>query len=169
MREAAVVADELAPIAVKVFKRIRPEHVAHDARRRGLPESVNGPNVVEGDHVRAETSVDAEELLIHDGRERKRAECVHAGLVDGLTVLVLACRGMRLRLVSERWASSSSERGRRTLKLEGEVVGKVTALVVTAEEVEGRGVVDLKGPEVEDTLRGGSKEPSASSSCETSS
>ena len=35
--------------------------------------------------------MDAEELLVHDGGERQVAERIHAGIVDDLAVLVLAC------------------------------------------------------------------------------
>ncbi len=35
--------------------------------------------------------MDTEELLIHDRSERKRAEGVHAGLVETFRVFTLAC------------------------------------------------------------------------------
>ena len=34
-----------------------------------------------------ETSVDAEELLVHQSRQREAVECFHAGVVDSLGVL----------------------------------------------------------------------------------
>lgn len=43
-------------------------------------------------------------------------------------------------------------RKQRTLELEGEVIGQVSALVVATEKEECIGVVDLERPEVEDTL-----------------
>ena len=73
--------------------------------------------------------MNTEELLVHHSGERKTAEGFHAGFVDGLAVLVFA------------------------FELEREVVGEMTALVVSSKEKDGIGVVDLEGPEVEDTLR----------------
>jgi hypothetical protein len=78
--------------------------------------------------LRAETSVDAEELLVHDCGQGKTAERLHAGIVDGLGVLVLA------------------------FELEGEVIGQVATLVVSSQQPEGLGVMDLERPEVKDTL-----------------
>lgn len=72
--------------------------------------------------------MNAEELLVHDSGERKGAEGLHAGLVHDLGVLVLA------------------------LELEGEVVGQVATLVVSSQQPEGLGVVNLQTPKVEDTL-----------------
>ena len=77
----------------------------------------------------AETTVNTQELLVHNSSKGKSAEGLHAGLVNGLGVFVLA------------------------LKLEGEVVGQMATLVVTTHEPEGVGVPDLEGPEVENTLR----------------
>ena len=55
----------------------------------------------------AQTTVDAKELLVHNSRQRQRAEGLQACLVDFLAVLVLA------------------------LQLEGEVIRQMTAFVVT--------------------------------------
>lgn len=76
--------------------------------------------------------MDAEELLVHDSRQGQVAERVHARIVHGLRVLVLA------------------------LELEGKVICQVTALVVPAEKEEGIGVPNLEGPQVENTLALGS-------------
>lgn len=56
---------------------------------------------------RAETTVNAEELLVHHSRQRQRAEGLQTGLVDTFTILVLA------------------------FQLEGEIVCQMTAFVVT--------------------------------------
>lgn len=78
--------------------------------------------------LRAQPSVDAEELLVHNSSQGQRAERLHAGLVDGLGIFMPA------------------------LQLEGEVIRKVAALVVPAQQPEGLGVVYLEGPEVQDAL-----------------
>lgn len=57
-----------------------------------------------------ETTVNAQKLLVHDGRKRQSAERLHARLVHSLRVLVL------------------------TLELEGEVISQVAALVVAAQQ-----------------------------------
>ena len=75
-----------------------------------------------------ETTVNTQELLVHNSSEGKSAERLHAGLVHGLGVFVLA------------------------LKLEGEVVCQMTTLVVTTHKPEGVGVPDLETPEVKNTL-----------------
>lgn len=85
-------------------------------------------NVVECVELRAQTAVDTQELLVHDCSQRQGAERLHAGLVHDLGVLVLA------------------------LELEGEVVCQVTAFVVSSEQPQGLGVVDLQRPEVQDAL-----------------
>lgn len=54
--------------------------------------------------------MDAKELLVHNGRQRQRAERLHTGIVYLLRVFVLA------------------------FKLEGEVVRQMPAFVVTAQQ-----------------------------------
>lgn len=76
----------------------------------------------------AQATMNAEELLVHDSGERKSAEGLHAGLVHDLGVLVLA------------------------FELEGEVVSQVATLVISSQQPEGLGVVNLQTPQVEDTL-----------------
>jgi len=76
--------------------------------------------VLECVELRAQSSVYTQELLVHDGSEWERTEGIHAGFVDGLGVLVLA------------------------FQLECEVVGQMTAFVVTAEQPERVGVPDLQ-------------------------
>lgn len=78
--------------------------------------------------LRTETTVNTQELLVHNSSEGKSAERLHASLVNGLGVFVLA------------------------LKLEGEVIGQMATFVVTAHEPESVRVPDLEGPEVENTL-----------------
>jgi hypothetical protein len=91
--------------------------------------------------------VNAQELLVHNCCERESTERLHTRVIDPLRVLVLACP----HIVSSQ--SSRDEREmRRTLELEGEVVGQMAALVVTAQQEEGIGVVDLETPEVQNTL-----------------
>ncbi|TKW51225.1 hypothetical protein CTA1_2028 [Colletotrichum tanaceti] len=90
--------------------------------------STHGSQVIEGVKLGAQTTVDAQELFVHDGSQGQAAEGLHAGLVNGLGVLVLA------------------------LELEGKVVGQVATLVVTAEQPQGLGVVDLQAPEIQDAL-----------------
>ena len=76
----------------------------------------------------AETTVNTQELLVHNSSKGESAEGLHASLVNGLGVFVLA------------------------LKLEGEVVGQMATLVITTHEPEGVGVPNLEGPKVENTL-----------------
>ena len=52
--------------------------------------------------------MNTQELLVHDCRQRQAAEGLHAGLVDGLGVLVLA------------------------LEFEGKVVGQMPTFVISA-------------------------------------
>ena len=76
-----------------------------------------------------ETTVDTQELLVHNSSERKSTERLHTSLVHGLGVFVLA------------------------LKLEGEVIGQMATLVITTHEPESVGVPDLETPKVENTLQ----------------
>jgi hypothetical protein len=57
----------------------------------------------------AETTVDTEELLVHNSRQRQRTERLEACLVNPLTIFVLA------------------------LQLEGEIVCQMTAFVITSQ------------------------------------
>lgn len=72
--------------------------------------------------------MNAKELLIHDCRQRQCTEGVHASFVYSLGVFVL------------------------TLKLEGEVIGQVAALVVAAKQPKAIWVPNFKSPQIQDTL-----------------
>lgn len=75
-----------------------------------------------------ETTMDTQELLVHNSSKGKSAKRLHASLVHGLGVFVLA------------------------LELEGEVISQMATLMVTTHEPESVGVPDLETPKVEDTL-----------------
>jgi hypothetical protein len=85
--------------------------------------------VVQSVELGAQTAVYAQELLVHNGRQGQCAERVHACLINGFRVLVLA------------------------LELECEVVGQMPALVVSAEQPERVGVPDLQRPQIQNALR----------------
>lgn len=74
-------------------------------------------------------SVNTQELLVHNRRQRQRAEGFDASLVDFLAVLVL------------------------TFEFECEVIRKMSALVVASQKPECVGVPDLQSPEVENALK----------------
>ena len=65
--------------------------------------------------------MDAQELLVHDGRQRQADE-------------------------------RREQQGREELELECEVVGQMTALVVSTQQPERLGVVDFERPQIEHTL-----------------
>jgi hypothetical protein len=46
-------------------------------------------NVVQGVELGGKSSMDAEELLVHDGSEGKCAERIHAGIIHTLGILAL--------------------------------------------------------------------------------
>ena len=74
--------------------------------------------------------MNTEELLVHDGGKRERAEGLHACIVDALGVLALAyLRDHRLS-IQRSWRGWKTH----TFELEGEVVCQVPALMVTAQE-----------------------------------
>ena len=74
-------------------------------------------------------SMNTQELLVHDRRQRQRAEGFDASLVNFLAVLVLA------------------------FELEGEIICKMSALVVASQEPECVGIPDLQSPEVQNALK----------------
>lgn len=74
--------------------------------------------------------MNAKELLVHDCSQRKGAKGVHDRVIYSVRVFVLA------------------------LQLEGEIVGQVAALVVTAKQVQCFRVPNFEGPEVEHALIG---------------
>jgi hypothetical protein len=75
-----------------------------------------------------ETTVNTQELLVHNSSEGKSAERLHTSLVHSLGVFVLA------------------------LQLEGKVIGQMATLVVTTHEPESVGVPNLESPKIENTL-----------------
>lgn len=68
--------------------------------------------------------MDTEELLVHDGGQRQRAERLDARLVDLLVVLVLA------------------------FELKREIIRKMSALVVATQQPQCVGVPDLQRPKI---------------------
>ena len=66
--------------------------------------------IIKGMQLRAQTAVDAEELLVHNSRQREAAERLNTGVIYGLRVLVLA------------------------FKLEREVVRQVATFMVSSEK-----------------------------------
>lgn len=73
--------------------------------------------------------MNTQELLVHNRRQRQRAEGFDASLVDFLAVLVL------------------------TFEFECEVIRKMSAFVVASQKPECVGVPDLQSPEVENALK----------------
>lgn len=139
-----VVHEEIVSLLLsKLFERVGPEDVAHQAVCGWFAEAVNlrrlaifchrarltyAFQVVKSVELRAQTTVYTQELLVHDCGQGQRAERVHACFVYGLGVLVFA------------------------LELEGEVVGQMAALVVSSKKPERVGVPDLQRPQVEYAL-----------------
>lgn len=80
--------------------------------------------------LRAETTVDAEKLLVHDRSQRQRTEGFHASFINPLSVFVL------------------------TLELEGEVVGQMSTFMVAPQKPQGIRVPNLESPQVKDALAG---------------
>jgi hypothetical protein len=97
-------------LLAKILERICPEEIAHEAMSGRLTEAVDALQVLQSVKLRAETTVDAQELLVHDGGQRKSTERLHAGLINGLGVFVLA------------------------FELEGEVICQMPAFVVSSEQ-----------------------------------
>lgn len=91
-------------------------------------EATHFAQVVESMQLGTKTSMDAQKLLIHDSSKGEAAEGIHAGVVDGLGILVLA------------------------LELEGEVIGQMATFVVPAQQPEGLGIVYLERPQVQDAF-----------------
>jgi hypothetical protein len=129
----------------KVFKRVGPENIAHETVGRRLAETVDlqsmsvyirqvvklqtyALEILKCVQLGTETTVDTQELLVHNSSEGKSAERLHASLVHSLGVFVLA------------------------LELEGEVICQMATLVVTTHEPESVGVPDLESPKIENTL-----------------
>lgn len=74
--------------------------------------------------------MNAQELLVHDGREWQRTETFHASIVNFFRVLVFA------------------------LEFEREVVGQMSAFVVSPQEEKSVRVPDLERPQVQHALDG---------------
>ena len=72
--------------------------------------------------------MDTQELLVHDRRQRQRAERFNASLVDLLVVFVL------------------------TLEFECKIIRKVSALMVPSQEPQCVRVPNLQGPKIQNAL-----------------
>lgn len=100
----------------------------------------------------------AEELIVHNGRQRQRIERLDAKVIQCRVVLVDACK--RHRSAREKNTCVRRERalcGRRTkvsrtLLLKGEVGREVAALVVATDHPEGLREVHLESVHVEEHL-----------------
>ena len=76
-----------------------------DFRRRRITERTAHPaEVVDGVELRRQATMDTQELLVHDGGQRKSAERLHAGIVDTFRVLAFACK---------RWIGKAENIGER--------------------------------------------------------
>ena len=76
--------------------------------------------VIKRMELRAQSSVYAQELFVHNSSKGKRTEGVHTGLIDSLRVLMLA------------------------FELEGEVIRQMATFMVTAEQPESVGIPNLQ-------------------------
>lgn len=74
----------------KLFQGIGPQKIAHQAMCWWLPETVDLAQVVKSVELRRKTTMNAQELLVHDRSQRQRAEGLHTGIIHPLGVLVLA-------------------------------------------------------------------------------
>ena len=79
-------------------------------------------NILQGNQLGAQPSMYAQELFVHHSRQRQGAERIHTSVIDIKTVFVLA------------------------LALEGEVIGKMAAFVITSEKPESIRIPDLQRP-----------------------
>jgi len=73
-----------------VFEGIGPQKITHWAKRGGLAKTVDLANVIEGGDVRGDSSVDTEELLVHQCGQGEGVERFHDCVVHLLRVLVQA-------------------------------------------------------------------------------
>lgn len=94
-----------------------------------LPLCTYSFDVFQSMKFRAETTVYAQELLVHDSGQRQRTERVHTCIVDLFSVFVLA------------------------FQFEGEVICQMPAFVVSTKKPESVGIPYLQRPEVEDALQ----------------
>ncbi|KAI8035088.1 hypothetical protein M5D96_012181 [Drosophila gunungcola] len=115
-------------LVAEVLQWVRPQQVAHGAEGGRLLEAVEPPNVLQLVYLGRKAAVHAQELLVHERRQRQAVERVHAGVVHALRVLDLA------------------------LLLEGEVLGQVPALVVAAQQEQRLRIGDLQRPQIQDAL-----------------
>jgi hypothetical protein len=60
-------------------------------------ETTYVPNIIQGVELGRESSMDAEELLVHYGSEWERAERVHAGVIQAFGILTLTYTGQPIR------------------------------------------------------------------------
>lgn len=134
----------------EIFEGIGPQDVTHEALGGRFSEAINlqqllakyydssmmvscleipyVSDVIESVEFRTETTMNTQELLVHDCSQGQAAERLHTCVIYGLRVLVLA------------------------FKLKREVVSQVATFVVTSEQPQRVGVMDLERPEVQHTF-----------------
>lgn len=93
-----------------------------------VPQKTYALEIFQSMQFWAQTSMNAQELFVHYCSKRERTKRLHASFINVLRVFVLA------------------------LELECEVVGQMSAFVVSAKKPERVRVPDLQRPEVEDAL-----------------
>lgn len=116
-------------LLTKVLQGICPQDIAHETMCRRLSEAVDGLDVFQGMQLRTEAAVNAEELLVHDRRQRESTEGLHAGFVNSFGVLVLA------------------------LEFKGEVICQMATLVVAPKQPQGVWIPDLESPQIQNALK----------------
>ena len=117
--------EEVACLLLTEFlQRVGPENIAHQTVSGGFLKAIDSFDILKGVQLWAETAVDTEELLVHDRRQRQRAERFDAGLVDLFAVFMLA------------------------FEFKGEIIRKMSALVVATQQPQCVGIPDLQRPEI---------------------
>ena len=73
-----------------VFKRIRPEEIAHGSKWWRLLEPVQLSYIVQSVYLGREAAMNAQELLVHERRQRQAIERLHACIVNAFRVFDFA-------------------------------------------------------------------------------
>lgn len=93
--------------------------------------------------------MDAEELLVHQGGQRKAVERLHASIVDALRILNFTYITLRLSILYNNLYFLKIH----TFLFEGKVLGQMPAFVVAPQQVQGGRVANFQCPQVEDALQ----------------
>jgi hypothetical protein len=104
----------------------------------------NVSDVIKGMQLGGETTMDTEELFVHDSSKGQCTEGRHACVVDSFGVLSFAWNAINIK--------QQGQRDERTFKFESEVIRQMPALMVSSQQEQCIWIPHFQGPQIQYAL-----------------